>query len=63
MALRVLGDTGTGTWAGVADIRSLAGELGVPVVNASLGALDEVQVVTDAIARHPRHAVRGRRRQ
>jgi subtilisin family serine protease len=53
LVLRALGDDGTGDWSAVADAFDYAGDLGVPVVNASLGGPGEMQVVSDAIAEHP----------
>jgi subtilisin family serine protease len=53
LVLKALGDDGTGDWSAVADAFDYAGDLDVPVVNASLGGLGEVQVVSDVIAEHP----------
>jgi thermitase len=53
LVLRALDDTGNGTWADVADAFDLAGDLGIPIVNASLGAAGSVQAITDVIVQHP----------
>src|SRR4051812_10592027 len=53
LVLRALDDTGAGTWADVADAFDLAGDLGIPIVNASLGASGSSQAITDVILAHP----------
>ena len=53
MSLRVLDASGSGTAAAVADAFDYAGELGVRVVNASLGSSGPSQAEADAIAAHP----------
>ncbi|WP_210493664.1 S8 family serine peptidase [Patulibacter sp. SYSU D01012] len=54
LPLRVLGDDGTGTDLDVAEAFDLAGRLGVPVVNASLGSAGRSRAQEQAIAAHPR---------
>lgn len=51
--LRALGDDGSGPWSGVADAFDLAGDIGVRVVNASLGGAGAVPAITQVIASHP----------
>ena len=53
VALRALGENGSGTLADVARAFVYAGELGLPVVNASLGAASESLTLRSAIQRHP----------
>ncbi len=53
LPLRVLDAAGSGTSATVANAFALAGKLGIPVVNASLGAGAPSQAEADAIAAHP----------
>jgi subtilisin family serine protease len=52
LPLRALGIAGSGPMSGIANAFALAGDLHIPIVNASLGGPD-VQVVEDAIAMHP----------
>ena len=52
MSLRALDATGSGTNAAVSDAFALAGDLGIAVVNASLGG-GYSRAVQDAIAAHP----------
>jgi thermitase len=53
LPLKVLDSTGEGSWAAVADAFDLAGDMGIRIVNASLGGFGSVPVV-DAVARdHP----------
>ena len=52
LPLRALGIAGSGPMSGIANAFALAGDLHIPIVNASLGGPD-VQVVEDAIAAHP----------
>ncbi len=52
LPLRALGIAGSGPMSGIANAFALAGDLRIPIVNASLGGPD-VQVVEDAIAAHP----------
>jgi hypothetical protein len=53
LALKALGDDGTGSWSAVADAFDYAGDIGVRVVNASLGAKGELPVLSDVVASHP----------
>lgn len=56
LPLRALGDDGTGRLSDVAAAFDYAGEMGVPVVNASLGGPTgdgDSQLVLDAVKRHP----------
>jgi subtilisin family serine protease len=53
MALRVLGTDGKGTSSAVASGFDYAGDLGIPVVNASLGSSGMSQAERDAISSHP----------
>lgn len=53
MPLRVLNASGNGSSADVASAFAYAGDLGLRVVNASLGATTPTQVESDAIAAHP----------
>ena len=52
LPLRALGISGSGPISGIADAFALAGDLRVPIVNASLGG-PWTQVLEDAIAAHP----------
>ena len=52
LPLRALGIAGSGPMSGIANAFALAGDLHIPIVNASLGGPD-VEVVEDAIAMHP----------
>lgn len=52
-ALRVLNAGGIGSMSDVAAAFAYAGDLGLRVVNASLGSEYDVQAVEDAIAAHP----------
>jgi subtilisin family serine protease len=53
MPLRALDDDGTGSTADVAEAFHYAGELGVDVVNASIGSYGLSYAERDAIAAHP----------
>lgn len=53
LPLKVLDSMGEGDWAALADAFDLAGDMGIRIVNASLGGFGSVPVV-DAVARdHP----------
>jgi thermitase len=52
LPLRALGIAGSGPLSGIANAFALAGDLHIPIVNASLGGPD-AHVVEDAIAAHP----------
>jgi thermitase len=54
LTLRVLDDDGWGSMSHVADAFDLAGDLGVRVVNASLGGTGAVPTITQAANEHPR---------
>ncbi len=54
LPIRVLDNTGSGSSANVANAFAYAGELGIPVVNASLGATGFSQTEENAIAAHPK---------
>jgi thermitase len=54
LPIRVLDNSGSGTAANVANAFAYAGTLGIPVVNASLGATGFSQAEEDAIAAHPK---------
>jgi thermitase len=51
--LRALGDDGSGPWSGIADAFDLAGDMGVRIVNASLGGVGAVPAITQVINSHP----------
>jgi len=51
--LRVLGADGSGTSAGINSAFAYAGEMGIPVVNASLGGPGASQTLSDTINRYP----------
>ncbi|MGK2937515.1 MAG: S8 family peptidase [Solirubrobacteraceae bacterium] len=53
LPLRVLGDNGAGASSAVADAFDYAGDLGLKVVNASLGSSDSVTAISTAISSHP----------
>jgi subtilisin family serine protease len=54
LTLRALGDDGRGSWSALADAFDLAGDLGVPVVNASLGGSADVSaLLTPVVQAHP----------
>ena len=53
MAVRVLDNSGTGWWSDIAEGFDYAGDLGVPIVNASLGGTGYSQAMLDAIVAHP----------
>jgi subtilisin family serine protease len=53
LVLKALDDAGSGQWSDVANAFDYAGDIGVRVVNASLGGAGEVPVVSDVIAQHP----------
>ncbi len=53
LALRVLGDDGWGWTSDIAQGFDYAGDLGVPIVNASLGGTGYSQSMLDAIVAHP----------
>ncbi len=54
LPLQTQGSDGSGTFSAAADAFDLAGDMGVRVVNASLGAVTSVpQVITDAVRAHP----------
>ena len=54
LTLRVLGDNGIGSFSHVAEAFDLAGELGIRVVNASLGgSMASSQVMHDVVQAHP----------
>ena len=53
VALRALGADGSGDLADVASAFVYAGELGLPVVNASLGTARDSETIRLAIQRHP----------
>jgi hypothetical protein len=53
MPLRVLGADGTGSSASVASGYDYAGDIGIPVVNASLGSSGMSNAERDAISSHP----------
>jgi thermitase len=53
LPLQVLGADGSGTWAAAAAAFDFAGDMGVPVVNASLGSPYPSNLVRDVIAAHP----------
>jgi hypothetical protein len=53
MVLRALNDAGKGTDADIAAAFDYAGDLGVPVVNASLGGVGGSLLLDDAITSHP----------
>jgi hypothetical protein len=53
LPLKALGDDGYGSWAAIADAFDFAGDIGVRVVNASLGGEGELPVLSDVIAQHP----------
>ena len=52
LPLRALGVAGSGPMSGIANAFALAGDLHIPIVNASLGG-PAARVVEDAIAAHP----------
>ena len=54
LPIRVLDNSGSGTSANVANAFAYAGALGIPVVNASLGASGFSKAEEDAIAAHPK---------
>jgi thermitase len=53
LPLKVLDGTGHGNWADLADAWDLAGDMGVKIVNASLGGTGSIPVVNDVVAAHP----------
>jgi len=53
LPLKALGDDGYGSWSAIADAFDFAGDVGVRVVNASLGGQGELPVLSDVIAQHP----------
>src|SRR3954471_7136656 len=53
LPLKVLDNTGSGTAEDVANAFDLAGDMGIRIVNASLGAYGDAPAITDAIAQHP----------
>jgi thermitase len=53
LTLRVLGNDGKGTWQAVADAFDLAGDMGIRVVNASLGGEGAVPLIADVANAHP----------
>jgi subtilisin family serine protease len=53
LPLRVLDAGGSGTDLGVAEAFDLAGDLHIPIVNASLGGAGHSQTLEDAVAAHP----------
>lgn len=53
LPLRVLGDNGSGASSAVADAFDYAGDLGLKVVNASLGSSGSVTAISTAISSHP----------
>jgi subtilisin family serine protease len=53
MPLRVLGADGSGSSSAVANAFAYAGDLGIPVVNASLGSSGMSRAQRDAVAAHP----------
>ena len=53
LPLKALDDTGTGSWSAISDAFDYAGDIGLRVVNASLGGQGEVPVLSDVIASHP----------
>jgi thermitase len=53
LALRVLGVDGWGWLSDIAEAFDYAGDLGVPIVNASLGGTSYSQIMLDAIVAHP----------
>jgi subtilisin family serine protease len=53
LPLKALGDNGTGSWSAISDAFDYAGDAGIRVVNASLGGIGELPVLSDVIAQHP----------
>ncbi|MEA2227760.1 MAG: serine protease, partial [Solirubrobacteraceae bacterium] len=53
LPLRVLGANGSGSSSGVAAAFAYAGEMGIPIVNASLGSNTMSRIQRDAILAHP----------
>jgi subtilisin family serine protease len=53
LILKALDDAGNGQWSDVANAFDYAGDIGVRVVNASLGGAGDVPVISDVIAQHP----------
>jgi thermitase len=53
LPLKALGDNGSGSWSSIMDAFDYAGDIGVRVVNASLGAQGDVPGLSDVIAQHP----------
>lgn len=53
LALRVLDQDGNGDWSDVVDAMEYAGDLGVRVVNMSLGAQSAIPAVTEVAEAHP----------
>jgi hypothetical protein len=53
LPLQALGSDGTGTWAAAIDAFAMAGELGIPIVNASLGGEGADPGITDVVDDYP----------
>jgi thermitase len=53
LVVRALDDDGKGSWSGLADAFDYAGDMGARIVNASLGGVAPVSVLSGVIAAHP----------